>query len=208
MPVVVQDIIGEIQQVTGKCTQAYLFSVLTRAVETLARKSCAPATGVPAWDPMMVYLDLPVQNDYYVFLPWQIEKPIRVTLNGHPSFSHSQLYEFQMNGPGSSDLEAGWQWQDRGTWPIQRRFPRGQHILSAFSDSAADIDLFLHVRVRLKDRSDTYIDLPINPAGAPTTATGDFPVTDVLEVVKPLTQGSIKLRGGPFVLAYYYPSVT
>lgn len=204
MPVVVQDIIGEIQQVTGKCSQNYLFQVLTRAVETLARKSCATSI---TWDPLLTYLDLPVQQDYYVFLPQQIEKPIKVNLNSNPAFSHSQLYEFTMNGPGSIDLEAGWQWQDRGTWPIQRRFPKGYLRLAATSDSEADTNLFLHIRVRLRDRSETYIDLPIAPLGAIIPADTNL-VIEVLEVVKPQTIGTIKLTAGPYVLAYYYPSVT
>jgi hypothetical protein len=204
MPVVVQDIIGEIQQVTGKCSQNYLFAVLTRAVETLARKSCATSI---TWDPMLTYLDLPVQQGYYVFLPEQIEKPVKINLNSNPAFSHSQLYEFTLNGPGSSDLEAGWQWQDRGTWPIQRRFPKGYLTLAASSDSEADTDLFLHIRVRFRNHTENYIDLPIAPLGAIVPADTNL-VTEVLEVVKPVTIGTIKLTAGPYVLAYYYPSVT
>jgi hypothetical protein len=204
MPVVVSDIIGEITQVTGKCQQSYLFSVLTRAVETLARKSCATSI---TWDPLLTYLDLPVQNDFYVFLPYQVEKPIKINLNSNPSFSHSQLYEFTQNGPGSNDLEAGWQWQDRGTWPIQRKFPRGAFTLAAQSDSEADIDLYLHMLVRLRDRSEVYIDLPIWPAN--TTIQPDTnQVIEILQVVKPVTIGTVKLGAGPYVLAYYYPAIT
>jgi hypothetical protein len=204
MPVVVQDIISEIQQVTGKCSQSYLFQVLTRAVETLARKSCTTSI---TWDPLVTYLDLPVQNDYYVFLPPQIEKPIKININSNPSFSHSQLYEFTMNGPGSNDLEAGWQWQDRGTGAIQRRFPRQNLYLYASSDSESDVALSLHIKVRQRDRSEIYIDLPITPLNA-TPIPSSVPVTDVLDVVKPITVGTIQLRGGHYVLAYYTPLVT
>jgi hypothetical protein len=204
MPVVVSDIIGEIQQVTGKCSQNYLFSVLTRAVETLARKSCATSV---TWDPMLTYLDLPVVEDYYVFLPWQIEKPVKININSNPSFSHSQLYEFTMNGPGSSDMEAGWQWQDRGTGAIQRRFPRGAQTLTAYSDSESDTNVSLHMRVRFRDRSEGYIDLAVAPLGTSVPADTHL-VIDVLEVVKPVTVGTIQLTAGPYTLAYYYPSVT
>jgi hypothetical protein len=204
MPVLVGDIYAEIQQVTGKCSQSYLFQVLTRAIETLSRKSCATSI---TWDPLMTYLDLPVQNDYYVFLPPQIEKPIKININSNPAFSHSQLYEFTMNGPGSNDLEAGWQWQDRGTGCIQRRFPRDRLFLYASSDSEADTALSLHIRVRLRDRREIYIDLPITPLGA-TPTPSSVQVVDVLEVVKPITQGNIKLRAGHYVLAYYTPEMT
>lgn len=205
MPVVVGDIYDEIKQVTGKCTQTYLFQVLTRAVETLARKSAGASSIV--WDPLLVYLDLPVVNDYYVFLPPQIEKPLRININSNPAFARSQLYEFTMNGPGSNDLEAGWQWQDRGTWPIQRRFPRGNFLLYCSSDSESDTNLFLHIRVRLRDRREIYIDLPITPLGA-TPIGSDVQVVEVLEVVKPVTIGTLKLRAGIYVLAYYTPEMT
>lgn len=204
--IVVQDIIGEVEQVTGRCDQDYLFSVLTRAVETLARKTCAVG---PTFDPMQIYLDLPVQQDYYVFLPYQVEKPIKINLNGNPSFSHAHLYEFVMNGPGSSDIEAGWQWQDRLTSPIQRRFPRGHGglTLSASSDSEADVNLNLHMTVRGRSRTDYIIDLPIAPSG--TTATpSPQSVYGVIEVVKPVTIGTVTLYAGNYMLAHYYPSVT
>jgi hypothetical protein len=202
--IVVQDIIGEVQQVTGRCDQAYLFSVLTRAVETLARKACATSV---TFDPLQIYVDLPTQQDYFVFLPYQIEKPIKVNLNGNPAFSHSSLYEFTMNGPGSNDIEAGWQWQDRLTSPIQRRWPRGALPLTASSDSEADVNLNLHMTVRGRSRTDYVIDLPIAPSGTtPTPSTSN--VYGVIEVVKPPTIGTVTLSAGNYILAHYYPSVT
>lgn len=201
---VVQDLIGEVQQVLGRCDQPYLFSVLTRAVETLARKACATSV---TFDPLQVYVDLPTQQDYYVFLPYQIEKPIKVNINGNPAFSHSSLYEFTMNGPGSNDIEAGWQWQDRLTSPIQRRWPRGGLFLTASSDSEADVSLNLHMTVRDRSRTDFIIDLPIAPSGTtptPSAATA----YGVVEVVKPPTVGTVTLSAGNYVLAHYYPNVT
>lgn len=202
--IVVQDIIGEVQQVTGRCDQPYLFSILTRAVETLARKACAISI---TFDPLMTYVNLPVQQDYYVYLPFQIEKPIKININGNPAFSRSSLYEFTQNGPGSSDLEAGWQWQDRLTSPIQRRFPRGGLTVSASSDSTADVNLNLHMLVRRRDRSEYYIDLPITPSGATAIPSTD-PIYGIEAVVKPPTVGTITLFAGNYTLAHYFPEVT
>lgn len=202
--IVVQDIIGEVQQVTGRCDQTYLFSVLTRAVETLARKTCATSI---TFDPLMVYLDLPVQQDYLVFLPYQVEKCLKININGNPSFSHPALYEFTMNGPGSNDIEAGWQWQDRLTSPIQRKFPRGGYTLTATSDSEADVELNLTIKVRGRSRTDYVITLPITPSGATPIPTPQT-VYGVLEVVKPATVGTVTLYAGNYMLAHYYPDVT
>jgi hypothetical protein len=202
--IVVSDIIGEVQQVTGRCDQDYLFSVLTRAVETLARKACSSSL---TFDPLQIYLDLPVQQDFYVFLPYQVEKPLKININGNPAFSHSPLYEFTQNGPGSSDMEAGWSWQDRLTSPIQRRFPRGGQTLSASSDSEADVNLNLSIKVRGRSRNDYVTTLPITPLGA-TTVSSAQSVYGVLEVVKPATVGTVTLYGGNYALAHYYPNVT
>lgn len=207
--ILVSDIIGEVEQVTGRCDQDYLFGLLTRAVETLARKANptgAPTAGAP-WDPMLIYVDLPVQQDYFVFLPYQVEKPLRININGNPSFTHSPLYEFTQNGPGSNDLEAGWQWQDRLTSPIQRRWPRGAYTISAVSDSEADTSLNLTIKVRGRSRSDYIITLPITPAGT-LVVSSPQPVYGVIEVVKPPTVGTVTLSAGPYILANYYPSVT
>lgn len=204
--IVVQDIIAEVSACLGRCDQSYLFSILTRAVETLARK--ASATSV-TFDPMLVYLDLPVQQDYYVFLPYQIEKPVKLNINGNPAFSHSPLYEFTQNGPGSADIEAGWQWQDRLTSPIQRRWPRHSAglTLSAVSDSEADVNLNLTIKVRGRSRTDYVTTLPITPLGAAVVSSAQ-PVYGVLEVVKPATIGTVTLSAGNYTLAHYYPEVT
>lgn len=201
--ILVSDIIGEVEQVTGRCDQPYLFGVLTRAVETLARKACAIS---PTWDPLMIYVDLPTQQDFFVYLPYQIEKPIKININGNPTFAHSPLYEFTQNGPGSNDIEAGWQWQDRLTGPIQRRWPRGAFGISAISDSEADVELNLTVKVRGRSRTDYIITLPITPAG--TNPVSSNPVYGVIEVVKPVTQGTVTLMAGPYILANYYPNIT
>jgi hypothetical protein len=201
--ILVSDIIGEVSQVLGRCDQTYLFSVLTRAVETLARKACAVSI---TFDPLMIYVDLPVQQDYYVFLPYQIEKPIRVNINGNPTFSRPPLYEFTLNGPGSNDLEAGWQWQERLTGPIQRKWPRGAFQLRAISDSEADTELDLTIKVRGRSRTDYIITLPIAPAG--TTPSLSNSVYGVIEVVKPPSVGTVSLYAGPYLLANYYPSIT
>jgi hypothetical protein len=112
-----------------------------------------------------------------------------------------------MNGPGSNDLEAGWQCQDRGTSYIQRNFPKERLFLFANSDSEADAGLSLHMKVRLKDRREVIIDLPITPLGATPIPSGN-PVTDVISVVKPITDGNIQLLAGHYTLAWYTPEMT
>jgi hypothetical protein len=203
--IVVGDLIPELNMVLGRCDNQYVFSILSRAVETLARK--ASATSI-TWDPLLVYLDLPVQSDFYVFLPQWVEKPVRINLNSNPTFSHSSLYEFVQNGPGSQDLEAGYQWQDRLTSPIQTKFPEGNNLtLTAVSDSASDVGISLHMKVRLVDFNDVYIDLPIAPHGTIPVPSAQA-VIGVLEVVKPATVGTVTLSAGALPVAIYYPDVT
>jgi hypothetical protein len=68
--------------------------VLTRAVEYLANKG--------DWDVLKGYVDLPIQNQNLVVLPWQVETPLKFTINNVPAFSKDRLYEFTLNGFGSA----------------------------------------------------------------------------------------------------------
>jgi hypothetical protein len=70
-----------------------------------------------------------------------------------------------------------------------------------------DIGLNLHIKVRLVDSNDIYIDLPIAPAST-TPVQSAKAVYGVLEVVKPATIGTVTLSSGALPLAHYYPDVT
>lgn len=198
--IVVRDIVDEVQSVIGRADPTYVFSTLTRAVQTLANKSTQ--AGV-IWDPLLVYVDIPVADDYYVYLPAQVEKPIQVNLNRNPSFARAQFYEFGLNGPGSTDQELGWQWQDRGWSPLQQPLPAPPTEFFAQSDDPNDASFTLNALLNNDDASESWVTLPIDGN------TFSPECRDVIQVVKPVTAGNVSLiaRNGT-TLAVYPKGVT
>ena len=96
--IVASQVFSQVGRVLGTCDDAYVYDVLTRAVELLANK---PTKTNVLWDPMLIYVDIPVVDNYYVCLPPHVEKPIKININKQPAFTRNQFYEFSMNGPGS-----------------------------------------------------------------------------------------------------------
>jgi hypothetical protein len=193
------ELIGELQSILGTCQIDQVFGVLTRAIELLANKQSEAG---PVWDPLLVYVDLPVQNDYFVFLPDHIEKPIKVTLAGNPAFTRGQMFLYSLNGPGPNDPLLGWQWVDRGQKAIQKFIPANPQALSATSSNVSDNTLSLKARCSFSDGTENWLDVAFN--GTPTTQR----VKDVLEVVKPVTLGTVTLKAAGYPIASYDPNTT
>jgi hypothetical protein len=186
--IVVSDVIGQVGRVLGTCDESYTFDVLTRAVELLANKPTK--TGV-CWDPLMIYVDIPVVQGYYVCLPPHIEKPIKINLNKQPAFTRNQFFEFSMNGPGSVDPEAGWQWQDRGWRPLQKPWPLSGNQFLIMSTDANDTNAPVKLNVINQDQSTSWIDAAVGFAGPK--------IYGLLEASKPATKGSLQLYASPFI---------
>lgn len=126
----VRDIITEVEEVTGVCTQSVNFQAITRAVQLLANKKLI--------DPLMGYLDFSVDESYMIAMPRDVKTVLRVNINGNPSFSRSRLFEFSQNTEGTVEgEEIGWSWADRLYSPIQneKNLPG---TLSYKLDSSAD----------------------------------------------------------------------
>ena len=160
--IIVSEILPQIGRVLGNCDQAYVFDILTSAIELLANKPTK--TGV-LWDSLLCYVDLPVVNGYHVCLPPHVLKPLKINLNRQPAFTRNQFFEFSMNGPGSNDPESGWSWQDRGWKPLQKPWPSGGSPIMIWSEDAGDNNTIVKINAINQDGSTTWIDVPIGTAG-------------------------------------------
>lgn len=187
--IVVSDVIGQVGRVLGTCDPDYTYDVLTRAVELLANKPTQ--TGV-LWDPLLIYVDIPVVDNYYVCLPLHIEKPIKINLNKQPTFSRNQFFEFSLNGPGSIDPEAGWQWQDRGWKPLQKPWPLSGSQFILMSTDQNDTNTIVRFNAINQDQSTSWIEATIGFPGPK--------IYGLLEVSKPVTKGSLQLYSAPFII--------
>lgn len=110
----VYDIYPEASEYLGTNDQTHIFRVGGRAVEYLANKG--------DWDVLKGYVDLQVQNQNLVVLPWQVDVPLKFTIDDIPAFSRDRLYEFTLNGFGSGPNGADrmdYSWEDRGFSPVQ-----------------------------------------------------------------------------------------
>lgn len=107
----VNDIFAEASEYLGTNDQTHVFRACTRASEYLAAKG--------DWDILKGYVDLAIQQQNLVVLPWQVETPLKFTIDNIPSFSKDRLYEFTVNGfgsnPGSDRVD--YSWEDRGFVP-------------------------------------------------------------------------------------------
>lgn len=188
--IVVSQVFNQVGRVLGTCDPDYCYDVLTRAVELLANK---PTKTNVLWDPMLIYCDIPVVNNYYVCLPPHIEKPIKININKQPAFTRNQFYEFSLNGPGSNDPESGWSWQDRGWRCLQQPWPADPVNFVIGSTNAADSGAIVLVNVINSDASTQWVSVPV---GTPS----NILAAGILEVSKPVTQGILQLYTGPNIV--------
>jgi hypothetical protein len=214
--IVVQDILSAIQRATGQNSQPVLYEYLNRAIQTLSKITPADTT-LPVWDPSLVYVDLPVQNPpgNIVILPYEIDRPVKVNVNSEPSFSRTRLFEFTLNAPGSSLVESGWQWQDRGTIPYQNTWTTPSTIQITSDAGASDAGVVISAVITVDDpnnlSSSGYIEQSVlwtlNGSGTLTTAR---PIVDIRAIYKPVTVGNISLTltTGSVLIASYPPSMT
>lgn len=187
--IIVSDVIDAVGRVLGTCDPTYTYDVLTRAVELLANK---PTKTNVVWDPLIVYVDLPVVERYYVCLPPHVLKPIKINLNKQPAFTRNQFFEFSMNGPGSTDPEAGWSWQDRGWKPLQRPWPTGGAPFLVTAENQNDNNVELQLNVINQDQSTSWLNVFVGTPGPK--------IYGLLEVSKPVTQGALNLYSNTFIL--------
>lgn len=85
---------------------------------------------------LLGYVTIPIPDDGVITLPREVEVPLKINIDGNPSFSRDRLYEFTQNGPGSETERVGWTWEDKGTTPLFRDIPEGETL--TVNSSAAD----------------------------------------------------------------------
>jgi hypothetical protein len=217
--IVVQDILPAIQRATGQNNQNVLFEYLNRAIQTLSKITPADTT-LPVWDPALIYVDLPVQNPpgNIVILPYEIDRPVKVNVNSEPSFSRTRLFEFTLNAPGSSLVESGWQWQDRGIVPIQQFIQTPSRIIIASSAGAADAGVQISAVVTAVDGTglsssgfnEFSVVWTLGASGTFTTASTIGDVREVYISQSPAPTGviTLTLQTGSTLIASYPVGMT
>jgi hypothetical protein len=184
----VEDIYAEAADYLGTNDQTSVFRILGRACEYLANKG--------DWDVLKGYVDLPVQYKNLVVLPWQVDVPLKFTINNSPAFSKDRLYEFTLNGfgsaPGSDRTDLAW--EDRGFVPTNIVPPSDPPFHVQVAPSAADAGKRVFIQgqdVNCQEITDTLV---ISATEYVRTSQVYIKLT---EVNKDRTQGKINLYTSP-----------
>lgn len=208
--IIAGDIIEQIRDVIGTCSDEVAYGILNEAVELLAN------TG--HWSPLVGFMDICTQG-CEITLPDDIEAPLAINVGGHPTEYANKWFEFHLNGPGSQccNRPCSYSWVDKGDFPTFRD-PHRACSLVAYPDTPEAADANFRVYgydecgkwIMEQDCSGTLVDgftVPILPFGVPTTQK----VQRITRVSKPVTNGFVKLvgvLGNGVLLGYYRPGET
>lgn len=88
----VSQILSDAKEIFGTCADETLYDRINDGIDMLANKG--------DWSPLVAYLDVVPAASGWVSLPSDVETPMAVLVNGHPSLSRGELYRFHLNGPG------------------------------------------------------------------------------------------------------------
>lgn len=190
----VKDIYNDVKQVTGFTDQVLNFGRITDGVEVLSNKG--------QFDALLGYLDIGIQDGNIVTLPREVLVPIKVNVDNIPSFSRDRLYEFTLNGPGSSTERSDFSWEDRGAVPTMVPLP-SPTTLKAVTTSTFDNGKKIFIYG--KDSSGVEISdtLILNNAITPTTTNVYASIT---RIYKETTIDKVLLKTvSNVLLSTYYP---
>lgn len=193
------DIWQELQEAVGVTDEAILYRSLTRGCEMLANEGL--------FDPQIGFLEMYVDDGYYIALPRDVKTPLQININNNPSFARARMYEYSVNGPGSVDGdEVGWQWHDRGYACVQdeRKLPAQIAYICASSADNGATCVIRGIDINGIARKETIVaDL-----SSPTPT--EFTYAEVRSVVRAATQEECFLINDATAgaLARYYPDET
>jgi len=177
---IVADIYEDAKEALGFVHQEKIFSRLTDAIETLANKG--------PWEPLLAYVVIPTTSGIYVTLPDIVEVPLRVTIDGNPSFSRGRMYEFTMNGPGPLETRVDWSWEDLGE----------TRTITATTDGTITTEAQLNKRVIRLTKSGVAVRMLVRLRTTKITSLQDWiPLHAKMAIILMLKALESYRRGGP-----------
>jgi hypothetical protein len=134
---IVNDIIDEARKIFGECSLASLLDHINDAVELIAFKGDI--------DPLIGFADL-CCSGRCVTLPRNVETPLSVNIDGHPSLARDMLFRFHYNGLGDCGCSpCKWEWDDHGLVAVFRDLFCPSKIVATIeksSDENAEVWIF------------------------------------------------------------------
>lgn len=196
---IVRDIIEELKDAVGTCDQTQIFRTTTRGIELLANEGL--------FDPLISYLEFTTLADrFFIALPREVKTPLRVNINGNPTFFRNRFFEFTLNTNGSEEGEqVGWSWSDRGNSPIQDEKELPSKLKYNCAD-AADNGKTCTVFGKAADGRDFSVVL-VADRDAPVLSMSPF--SSVTKVIRQMTDSTcLLLAENDHAVGQYYPDET
>lgn len=138
---IVSDIYEDVKSITNFTDESLNFSRLSDAIEVISNKG--------NYDVLIGYYTVTAQDDI-ITLPRDVEVPLKVNIDGNPSFTRDRFFEFTLNGPGQSAERVDWSWEDRGTVPVARAIVVPEKVM--VTGFAVDAGKIVTVYGRTRDR--------------------------------------------------------
>ena len=167
---IVADVWSDSKEATGYTDDALVYSRISDAVEVLSNKG--------DFDALTGYATIKADGNL-ITLPPEIEVPVKVSIDGNPSFARDKYYEFTMNGPGPDADRVGWSWEDKGLVPVFRQPDPGTTLIASGPAGAV-------VKIGYRNGgAENHVSLAMG-ASSP-------PVTTVTSVAKLVTTGIVTI---------------
>jgi len=125
---IVNEILGDLREVIGSCENSLLFRRIDAAMDLLSPM-------LPT-DSNIGIMDVCAQ-DCIVTLPYEVEVPLAVNIQGQPADFRNKWYEHHLNGVGSTCCGevCTYGWENQGLYPTFRDIRKPSYLF-AFSDAA------------------------------------------------------------------------
>lgn len=193
----VSEFLDDARKIFGVSDKTILYRRLTDAVTLIANES--------DWDELLGYMTIGVDTDGLITLPYDVDKPLSLNVDGFPTFPRSKWFEYHLNGPGEYSYIDFYKkfWDDRGLSPLVRKISASFFPTISSTDSA---DNALFVRIygvdengnELVSGGERGLDVQIG-----TTAT--VKVMDISQISKPETVGVVSIKDGTTLYGEYQP---
>ncbi len=119
---IVNDIWSQARKIFGSCSESDIYRLLNLAIELCSNKG-------GTWNPRIGRMTLD-GTDGYITLPYDVETPLQLNIDGYSTFARDQWFRYHANGPGAHTNIDSYNsfWDDVGNSPLARDITTADYI--------------------------------------------------------------------------------
>jgi hypothetical protein len=185
------------KKIFGVSDKTVIYRRLTDAINLIANES--------DWDELLGYMTIAVDEDGLITLPYDVDKPLALNVDGFPTFPRSKWFEYHLNGPGAYSYMDFYKsmWDDKGLSPLVRKITTPFFPSISSTDSA---DNTLSIRIYGVDENENEL-MTGNEKGllVQIGTTASVKAMDITRIDKPDTVGVVSIKDGTVLYGEYQP---